>query len=137
MLPPNEWVEFPSPLDRYYYIEEAAEGQYVHRHLNGILILGLAKTHELRTTSSLLKVEFDPVVLRTVSEISGKRKKGGTLISKGDLICTVTTEDGVEHRVVSGIEGKPIEVNTLLEKSPNLIQSDGDNSGYLVMMSTK
>eukprot|EP00899_Mesostigma_viride_P029533 jgi/Mesvir1/9765/Mv12219-RA.1 len=87
--------------------------QYVYFHPNGLAIVGLAPTHPLvRLASadgpngpdgapSIVSVDMDLGKGDRVANVSGKHKKGASLLQADSILCKVQTSSGPVHKGAS------------------------------------
>ena len=102
---------------------------------NGICVLMFPRDKVdaiLGSGSSTLppSVVFEPSLLRSTLEISGKRKKGAAKIKVGSRVCTVTV-GSVEVALLSPVPGQLLELNTALASGGALLVSQPQGTGFI------
>ena len=75
-------------------------------------------------------VAFDPSLMRSTLEISGKRKKGAAKIKVGSRVCSVTV-GSVEVALLSPVPGQLLELNTALASGGALLVTQPQGTGYI------
>jgi len=119
--------------ERFYAIDVGGERQdlYVHQHLNGLLVIGLAPTHPLLASGSVIsRVEFS----NAGQQPSGKSKKGGMICLPESTLCTVTCADGNMFIMHACIRGMLLEINDRLLSQPQLLQEKAATDGWIAIL---
>ncbi|CAI9763817.1 unnamed protein product [Fraxinus pennsylvanica] len=97
--------------------------QYVHRHANGLCIIGLAPYHvAFKDELGISKVSFDVGKTdRSTIKVTGKRKK---------VMCFLKF-------VECCVKGSLLEVNERLIEHPQLLNSSANREGYIAIIMPK
>lgn len=122
---------------RYYCLNSGGKPDhdlYVHRHVNGLLMVGLAPSHPLRREDAqrIVEVKFTPAV--SSGNVSGKRKKGAAAVKPRTKVADLRLADGTASEVHAGVEAKVLELNERLRAEPGLLQSDPDDAGFIAIL---
>jgi hypothetical protein len=127
---------FPTPLERQFarfYHEE--KQQYAHLHKNkSVCMIGLAPGHHL-VTAGVRRVEFSKAAQS--NEALGKRKRNALGLRTDTMICTITTADGLTHRVDACVNADLVEINQRLSHQPELVSTDPEGAGLLCVALTR
>ncbi|TMW90555.1 hypothetical protein EJD97_015554 [Solanum chilense] len=109
--------------------------QYVHRHANGLCIIGLAPTHiAFKDEGGVTSVDFNVGKSdRSGIKVSGKRKKNAQHFESNTALCKACTKDG-SYIVRCCVKGSLLEVNDRLLKQPELLNSSADREGYIAII---
>ncbi|OSX77366.1 hypothetical protein BU14_0151s0008 [Porphyra umbilicalis] len=100
------------------------------RHSNGICVVTLSELHPLvRSRGRVSDVDF-----RDVKVVTGKKKRGGTLVEAGTKLARITTAGGLVYSVRAGVRGTLVEVNPALAASPQLAVEEPAAAGYLAVV---
>lgn len=100
----------------------------VARHHNGLCMICISPRHPIITEKdTVTDVEYR-VPFR---EVQGKRKRGGILVEDRTKLCILTCASGNKYKVQCAIRGVIVEYNSVLEKSPSLINAMPLRNGYL------
>ncbi|GAA0166982.1 hypothetical protein LIER_22017 [Lithospermum erythrorhizon] len=112
--------------------------QYVHRHPNGLCVIGLAPTHiAFKDKGGITSVDFNVGKSdRTHFKVSGKRKKNAQQFESNTALCKVCT-NVASYVVRCCVKGSLLEVNEILVKQPDLINTMADREGYIAIMMPK
>lgn len=104
-------------------------------HSNRICMVGLDSSH-VAIKKNIKEINFDIGNCdRSKNKVSGKGKKGAMNLQPTSTLAIVTCEDGSQHKIISCVTGKLIEVNERLLKNPSLIGEDG--VGYVAVILPK
>lgn len=132
---------YPSVVDRfftkYYYIcdNNADKVQTVLFHSNRICLVGLDESH-MAIKKGIQSINFDIGNCdRSKNKVSGKGKKGAMNLQPTSTLAIITCDDGTQHKIISCITGKLVEVNDRLLTNPKLIGQDG--VGYVAVILPK
>ncbi|KAK4348974.1 hypothetical protein RND71_031729 [Anisodus tanguticus] len=98
--------------------------QYVHRHANGLCIIGLASTHiAFKDEGGVTSVDFNVGKSdRSGLKVTGKRKKNALHFESNTELCKACTNDA-SYIVRCCVKGSLLEVNDRLIKKPELLNS--------------
>ncbi|KAL3340789.1 hypothetical protein AABB24_029096, partial [Solanum stoloniferum] len=109
--------------------------QYVHRHANGLCIIGLAPTHiAFKDEGGVTSVDFNVGKSdRSGIKVSGKRKKNAQHFESNTALCKACTKDA-SYIVRCCVKGSLLEVNDRLIKQPELLNSSADREGYIAII---
>ncbi|PHU21013.1 hypothetical protein BC332_12164 [Capsicum chinense] len=111
--------------------------QYVHRHANGLCIIGLASTHIAFKDEGITSVDFNVGKCdRSGIKVTGKRKRNAHLFESNTAVCKVCTKDA-SYIVRCCVKGSLLEVNDRLIKQPELLNSSADREGYIAIIMPK
>lgn len=112
--------------------------QYVHRHANGLCIVGLASTHvAFKDEGGITSVDFNVGKAdRSGIKVTGKRKKNAQHFESNTALCKVITKDS-SYIVRCCVKGSLLEVNERLVKQPGLLNSSPDREGYIAIFMPK
>lgn len=112
--------------------------QYVHRHANGLCVIGLAPYHvAFKDESGISKVSFDVGKTdRSTIKVTGKRKKNAQHLHENTALCKVCTRD-VTYIVRCCVKGSLLEVNERLIEHPQLLNSSANREGYIAIIMPK
>ncbi|CAK9143838.1 unnamed protein product [Ilex paraguariensis] len=96
--------------------------QYVHRHPNGLCVIGLAPTHvAFKDKGGITDVDFNIGKSdRSGIKVTGKRKKNAQHFESNTALCKVCTSDD-SYIVRCCVKGSLLEVNEGLIKKPELL----------------
>jgi len=130
-------------IDRYYIKffaldvgGKSGEDQYVYRHFNKLLVIGVAPTHPLISKQTIKRVNFDVGTRnRLTNQVKGKQKKGGIHLNPEDELCEVFCGDGAKYVLRSCVRGFLIEINESLLKNPSLLQEKPLSDGFIAIVS--
>ncbi|KAH6799899.1 Single hybrid motif superfamily protein [Perilla frutescens var. hirtella] len=109
--------------------------QYVHRHANGLCVIGLAKNHvAFKDKGGIFSVDFNVGKSdRSGIKVTGKRKKNAQHFEANTALCKVCTGDG-SYIVRCCVKGSMLEVNDRLIKQPELLNTLAEREGYVAIM---
>ncbi|OIT37511.1 PREDICTED: protein Simiate [Nicotiana attenuata] len=112
--------------------------QYVHRHANGLCIIGLARTHvAFKDEGGVSSVDFNVGKSdRSGIKVTGKRKKNAQHFESNTALCKVCTNDA-SYIVRCCVKGSLLEVNDRLIKQPDMLNSSADREGYIAIIMPK
>ena len=119
----------PAPLgswERYYETASVASGfQLVSCAPSHVCVVRLGPAHPILAEGRVVsKVTFTV----SISQVSGKKKKGAAEVMADDVVGSVLCEDGEAFPIVAGVRGKVIELN----EDPAAV-TEGRN-GYLLII---
>ncbi|CAJ1344935.1 unnamed protein product [Effrenium voratum] len=119
-------------FERFYFLSD--EGDLcVKRHPNGLLVVGLAPSHPLRSGSgSVVKLEFHEDI--SEKEAHGKRGRGGANVSRKTVIAEISLQDGSVVQVKAPFEAQLVELNSNLTEEPQLLQSSPEDEGFVAIL---
>eukprot|EP00927_Polykrikos_kofoidii_P032069 TRINITY_DN27424_c0_g1_i1.p1 TRINITY_DN27424_c0_g1~~TRINITY_DN27424_c0_g1_i1.p1 ORF type:complete len:215 (+),score=29.48 TRINITY_DN27424_c0_g1_i1:72-716(+) len=114
--------------------KDVGNDHYVYRHGNGLLFVGLAPTHKLLKNGAprVSEVKFRKEI--TNSEVYGKRNKGGRQVHANTVLADVILEDGVTLHLCAAVDAQLVEVNQIIAKSPELLQTDAEGTGHVALL---
>ncbi|MCD9560052.1 hypothetical protein HAX54_018482 [Datura stramonium] len=112
--------------------------QYVHRHANGLCIIGLAPTHiAFKDEGGVTSIDFNVGKSdRSGIKVTGKRKKNAQHFESNTALCKACTNNA-SYIVRCCVKGSLLEVNDRLIKQPELLNSSADREGYIAIMMPK
>ncbi|KAG8377965.1 hypothetical protein BUALT_Bualt08G0088700 [Buddleja alternifolia] len=112
--------------------------QYVHRHANGLCVIGLAPSHlAFKDEGGVITVDFNVGKSdRSGIKVTGKRKRNAQHFESNTALCRVSTGDA-SYIVRCCIKGSLLEVNERLIERPELLNSTPDREGYIAIMMPK
>ncbi|XP_075484737.1 uncharacterized protein LOC142524586 [Primulina tabacum] len=112
--------------------------QYVHRHANGLCVVGLASTHvAFKDEGGVVSVDFNVGKSdRSEIKVTGKRKKNAQRFESNTALCKVCTQDA-SYIARCCVKGSLLEVNERLSKKPELLNSSADREGYIAIIMPK
>lgn len=112
--------------------------QYVHRHANGLCVVGLAPTHvAFKDEGGITAVDFNVGKAdRSGIKVTGKRKKNAQHFESNTALCKVITKDS-SYIVRCCVKGSLLEVNERILKQPDLLNSSADREGYIAILMPK
>merc|ERR1711990_448897 len=87
---------------------------YAHQHPNGLYVVGLAASHQLRRPGIARIAEFRFKAAVADNEVHGKRNKGATALNARTQLADVRLEDGTEVVLAAGVQGALVELNNRL-----------------------
>ncbi|KAK1392936.1 Protein Simiate like [Heracleum sosnowskyi] len=110
--------------------------QYVHRHANGLCVIGLASTHvAFKDEGCVTSVDFNVGKSdRSGIKVTGKRKKNAQHFEPNTALCKVLTTDDTSYIVRCCVKGSLLEVNERLIKQPDLLNLSADREGYVAII---
>lgn len=120
-------VRFGTLVERYYEQLFAVDvggkpshDQYVYRHANELLVVGVAPSHPLLAPGRVVaSVTFSDALLGI--EVSGKKKHGAPFVEEAAKLCSVVCTDGAVYDLVAAARGFVIEINERLLADPSLL----------------
>ncbi|KAM7517299.1 hypothetical protein LguiA_006882 [Lonicera macranthoides] len=109
--------------------------QYVHRHANGLCVVGLAPSHlTFKDKGGVTSVDFNVGKSdRSGIKVTGKRKKNAQHFEPNTALCRVCCNDA-SYIVRCCVKGSLLEVNERLMKQPELLNSSAEREGYIAIM---
>ncbi|KAL7117571.1 hypothetical protein ACP275_03G079800 [Erythranthe tilingii] len=109
--------------------------QYVHRHANGLCVIGLAPSHvAFKDEGGVTSIDFNVGKSdRSGIKVTGKRKKNAQHFESNTALCKVCTADA-SYIVRCCVKGSLLEVNETLISQPELLNSVPDREGYIAIM---
>lgn len=112
--------------------------QYVHRHANGLCIIGMASSHmAFKDEGGVTSVDFNVGKSdRSGIKVTGKRKKNAQHFESNTALCKVSTND-TSYIVRCCVKGSLLEVNDRLIKQPDLLNSLAHREGYIAIIMPK
>lgn len=135
--------EYPGIVDRYftrfYHRKPSSTGENedhsILYHSNRLCLVGLAKSH-VALTKGIASINYDIGSCdRSQNQVKGKRKKGGLNLQPETALAVVRCNDGSEYKIVSGINGKLLEVNDRLKDDLSKLAVEG--VGYVAVVLLK
>lgn len=104
-------------------------------HSNNLCILSLAPTHVLMG-KIIDKIDFQVSgnTDRLSNNMTGKGKRGAQIVQAGSTLCKVHCSDGEEHKILSAIPGKLVQMNSKLAETPNIMLDKPDNLGFIAIV---
>jgi hypothetical protein len=124
--------------------------QYCFRHVNGVVMIGLAPSHYLFTKKYKIKsIKFQGVQPPKITENQsyhphllikprGKKRKDTKVVDPNSLLCEILCEtpEGTQEsvRVYSTLKAKLIELNDLILFQPQLIQEQPMFKGFIAIL---
>ncbi|TNJ29599.1 hypothetical protein GMRT_13987 [Giardia muris] len=135
----------PAPHSSLQYTVLALrrEGRHVYTlkiHANGVGLVCLGPDHPLLTYTQkdsmrhLTKVVYSQMALDGISGVSGKRKKGASVLFPRTPLMKVVFNTGVEVQLHIPLRSKVIELNERLETEPDLLRTYPESKGFLYIM---
>ncbi|PIN07636.1 putative glycine cleavage system H protein [Handroanthus impetiginosus] len=112
--------------------------QYVHRHANGLCVIGLVPTHVVfKDKGGIVSVDFNVGKAdRSGIKVTGKRKKNAQHFESNTALCKVCTRDS-SYIVRCCVKGSLLEVNERLIKQPELLNEMAEREGYIAIIMPK
>ncbi|KAL3641016.1 hypothetical protein CASFOL_015984 [Castilleja foliolosa] len=109
--------------------------QYVHRHANGLCVIGLAPNHvAFKDKGGITSVDFNVGKSdRSGLKVTGKRKKNAQHFEPNSALCKVCTGEA-SYIARCCVKGSLLEVNDRLIKQPELLNSSPDREGYIAII---
>jgi hypothetical protein len=110
---------------------------WVAQHSNFTCVLGICPDSPIFSKNiTVVSVDFNAGkrVDRAALQVRGKGKKGSLHCSHETLLCVLTLSDGSDVPVLCGIRAKLLQVNGRLKDTPDLLRTDGFDTGYLSVM---
>uniref|UniRef100_A0A1D1ZBF7 Protein Abitram n=1 Tax=Anthurium amnicola TaxID=1678845 RepID=A0A1D1ZBF7_9ARAE len=124
----------------YFAIDFLKPGhdQYIHRHANGLCVVGLAPSHvALKEEGGVTAVDFNVGRSdRSEMKVTGKRKKNAQHFEPNSALCKVCTKCNF-YIVRCCVKGSLLEVNDRLIKQPELLNSSAHREGYIAIVMPK
>ncbi|XP_026808400.1 protein Simiate [Rhopalosiphum maidis] len=104
-------------------------------HSNNLCILSLASSHVLMG-KTIEKIDFQVSenTHRLSNIMTGKGKRGAQIVQAGSTLCKVYCSDGEEHKILSAIPGKLVEMNSKLAETPNIMLNKPDDLGFIAIV---
>ncbi|CAA3020830.1 peroxidase 64 [Olea europaea subsp. europaea] len=139
-LPPSPPSAVESNFTTYFLPDFFYPGndQYVHRHANGLCVIGLAPYHvAFKDELGISNVSFDVGRTdRSTIKVTGKRKKNAQHLHENTALCKVFAGD-VTYIARCCVKGSLLEVNERLIKHPQLLNSSANREGYIAIIMPK
>lgn len=112
--------------------------QYIHRHANGLCVVGLAPTHiALKDNHPISFVDFNVgKTNRSEIKVTGKHKKNALQFQPETTLCKVFVGE-TSYVVRCCVKGSLLEVNDRLIKKPQLLSSSAEREGYIAIIMPK
>lgn len=132
----------PSVVQRYYESRYATnvnnkpnQDYSVLIHSNNLCILSLAPTHALMgKTIDKIDFQVSGSTHRLTNMMTGKGKRGAQVVQAESTLCIVHCSDGEEHKILSAIPGKLVEMNRKLAETPNIMLDKPDDLGFIAII---
>ncbi|XP_025207781.1 protein Simiate [Melanaphis sacchari] len=104
-------------------------------HSNNLCILSLASSHVLMG-KTIEKIDFQVSenTHRLSNIMTGKGKRGAQIVQAGSTLCKVLCSDGEEHKILSAVPGKLVEMNSKLAETPNIMLNKPDDLGFIAIV---
>ncbi|CAA7410747.1 unnamed protein product [Spirodela intermedia] len=139
-LPPAAPSAVEANFVTYFAVDFLKPGhdQYIHRHANGLCVVGLAASHvALKEEGGVTGVDFNVGRSdRSEMKVSGKRKRNALHFEPNSAICKVNTSSN-SYVVRCCVKGSLLEVNERLIKQPGLLNSSADREGFIAIIMPK
>lgn len=104
-------------------------------HSNNLCILSLAPSHILMgRTIDKIDFQVSGNTDRLNNIMTGKGKRGAQIVQAGSTLCKVHCSNGEEHKILSAIPGKLVEMNSKLTKKPNIMLVQPDDLGFIAIV---
>ncbi|EPS64553.1 hypothetical protein M569_10228 [Genlisea aurea] len=112
--------------------------QYVHRHANGLCVVGLAPTHvAFKDKNVVTSVDFNVGKSdRSGIKVTGKRKRNAQHFEANTALCKVYSGDS-SFIVRCCIKGSLLEVNRALIAHPELLNEKPEREGFIAILMPK
>jgi len=132
----------PSVVQRYFEsrfavnVNDKLNQDYsVLIHSNNLCILSLAPTHMLMgKTIEKINFQVSESTHRLSNIMTGKGKRGAQVVQAGSTLCKVQCSDGEEHKILSAVPGKLVEMNSKLAETPNIMLTKPDDLGFIAIV---
>eukprot|EP00127_Corallochytrium_limacisporum_P002602 Clim_evm38s134 gene=Clim_evmTU38s134 len=132
-------------FERYYYScmhsvdteGKPEEDLYLRYHNNGLVILGIDRSHWLYQQKNSIEIKTVDFGNRLNQQAKGKSKKGSVLLAKNTVVGRVFLKDGREIQIRAGLKAQLLEVNERLIKEPELLLQYPEEEGYLAVLSLR
>lgn len=132
----------PSVVQRYYEsryainVNDKPNQDYsVLIHSNNLCILSLAPTHVLMgKTIDKIDFQVSGSTHRLTNMMTGKGKRGAQVVQAGSTLCIVHCSNGEEHKILSAVPGKLVEMNSKLAETPNIMLDKPDDLGFIAII---
>eukprot|EP01080_Neovahlkampfia_damariscottae_P006356 gene6356-10362_t len=116
--------------------------QYIHKHVNGLTVIGLAKTHAI---FKLKNIKITSLKFKQEVIVKGKKKQGSVAVRPNSVICEIfykteeqkEDEEPLKFNVFGCIKGKAIEFNMKLEQNPTLLFEKTETDGFFAIVDTR
>jgi len=104
-------------------------------HSNNLFMLSLAPTHVLMG-KTIEKIDFQVSenTDRLSNNMTGKGKRGAQIVQAGSSLCKVYCSDGEEHKILSAVPGKLVQLNSKLAETPNIMMEKPDDVGFIAIV---
>eukprot|EP01104_Vermistella_antarctica_P018071 TRINITY_DN657_c1_g1_i1.p1 TRINITY_DN657_c1_g1~~TRINITY_DN657_c1_g1_i1.p1 ORF type:complete len:280 (-),score=83.18 TRINITY_DN657_c1_g1_i1:23-862(-) len=119
-----------------YLLDEAkGEDLYIHKHLNELILVGLAPSHPAMA-NTITKVTFDSNDRDLLAmKLTGTSNKKGALKTRPITpVCQVICEDGSAYVVCASVAGVLVEINKRAHANPGLVTHKSRTEGYLFII---
>eukprot|EP00471_Norrisiella_sphaerica_P002974 CAMPEP_0184483746 /NCGR_PEP_ID=MMETSP0113_2-20130426/5423_1 /TAXON_ID=91329 /ORGANISM="Norrisiella sphaerica, Strain BC52" /LENGTH=184 /DNA_ID=CAMNT_0026864333 /DNA_START=114 /DNA_END=668 /DNA_ORIENTATION=+ len=129
--------------EKYYCIGKGLSGmkgtsvegfdQYVQKHSNGLVVIGLAPSHPIfREKKRIERFQCEDRV--ATNKVHGKRKRGGQSCQPNTCIGIIHCTDRTTYPVRACVNGKLVELNDQILSSPNLLIEDARCNGFVCII---
>lgn len=119
-----------TPVERYFTLHYSQEEEVcIARHHNGICVVCLTPNHPA-VEAGVQRVEY----ARELKQVSGKRKRGGTMVQHSSIICRVHGGNNLSYNIAACVKGTLLEYNEALSMNPNLVSTFPLSDGYLAVV---
>jgi len=71
---------------------------------------------------------------RLSNTMTGKGKRGAQIVQAGSTLCKVHCSDGEQHKILSAVPGKLVEMNSKLAETPNIMLTKPDDLGFIAIV---
>lgn len=128
---------------QYTVLALRREGRHVYTlkvHANGVGLVCLGPDHPLLSYAQtgsknyLTKIEYSKEVLDGISGVSGKRKKGASVLFPCTPLLKATFNTDLEMDLHIPLRSKVIELNERLETTPDLLRTHPASKGFLYIL---
>ncbi|KAL6511887.1 hypothetical protein OROGR_021484 [Orobanche gracilis] len=111
---------------------------YVHRHANGLCVVGLAPSHvAFKDKGGIISVDFNVGKSdRSGIKVTRKRKRNAQHFESNTALCKVCTRDA-SYIVRCCVKGSLLEVNERLIEQPELLNTSPEREGYIAIIMPK
>ena len=138
-LPAQPLLTLQRVYSAHYLVDvggQAGNDQAFFVHPNGLVVLCLAPGHAALQQSgdAPLALSFGESLL--LSEVSGKRKRGGLTLRQESAVATLSA-GGQAFCLRTGLRAKLLEANARLEQAPQLLRNahgEGMHDGWLAIL---
>ena len=139
-LPAHPLLTLQRVYSAHYLVDvggQPGNDQAFFVHPNGLVVLCLAQGHaalQLQPGDAPLAFSFGESLL--LSEVSGKRKRGGLTLRQESAVATLSA-GGQVYCLRTGLRAKLLEANARLEQAPQLLcnaHGEGMHDGWLAIL---